>query len=87
MPEDTVIAGISCSKVLSHLSEFVDGALPQAQARALQGHLAECEHCARFGSEFAEALGQLKEQLRCDEPLTHDIANRLEARLDACESE
>lgn len=82
MPEDTIIAGISCSEVLSHLSDFVDGALEEPQVKALEGHLAECSHCARFGSQFSAALGQLRGSLRVEAPLASDIASRLEARLD-----
>jgi anti-sigma factor RsiW len=87
MPEDTVIAGISCSQVLAHLSDFVDGVLPAEKVEALEAHLAECEHCARFGAEFTETLGQLKDQLVPEGgsggELAGDIAARLEARLNA----
>ncbi len=82
MPEDTVIAGISCSQVHAHLSDFVDGVLPAEKVEALKGHLGECAHCSRFGAEFTETLGQLKAQLSPEPELADDIAARLAARLD-----
>ena len=81
MPEDNVIAGVACSEVLAHLSDFVDGALESSKVEALHAHLAACEHCAKFGAEFQAALGSLKTRLRNDEPLAEDIAERLMARL------
>lgn len=82
MPEDNVIAGIWCSEVLSDLSDFVDGTLAQARRKALEAHLESCSHCARFGSEFSYALGQLRTTLLAEGPLPPDIAQRLESRLD-----
>ena len=44
--------GISCSEVLAHLSDFVDGTL-EADVRAkVQVHLQSCSNCAEFGGSF-----------------------------------
>ncbi|MBV1857714.1 MAG: zf-HC2 domain-containing protein [Nannocystaceae bacterium] len=89
MPEDATIAGVACSQVLAHLSDFVDGALDDAQVHALEGHLAACRHCARFGAEFGAVLGRLRGQLggaqKDERSLGAELAVRLEARLDGLE--
>lgn len=81
MPDDALIAGILCSEVLAHLSDFIDGALPPARVRALENHLEGCSHCARFGAEFSDAIGRLRAQAR-DNELDADIEARLLARLE-----
>ena len=48
-----------CRKVLARLWEFLDGEIPQQEAREIREHLAACAHCHpryRFQLRFLNAL-------------------------------
>ncbi|MCA2982336.1 MAG: anti-sigma factor family protein [Gemmatimonas sp.] len=57
---DTIVAGVRCRDVLADLSDFLDGALGAPRVAELQGHLAACSNCARFGGHIARTLTALR---------------------------
>lgn len=50
----------SCEEFAEHLFELLDAEMPQEQARRLDAHAADCEHC----TELSEAEKHLRELLR-----------------------
>jgi anti-sigma factor RsiW len=82
LPDDRLIAGVWCSEVLEHLSEFLDGELPPDTLALAQAHVAECTTCAAFGARFATAVAALK-ALPAADPLEASVAERLRVRLAA----
>jgi anti-sigma factor RsiW len=67
--------------VLTLLSDYVDGELPQAQRDAIDAHLAGCDHCERFGGEFAGVVAAVRRRLGVPPPADPDVSERLLARL------
>jgi anti-sigma factor RsiW len=37
-----------CQQVVELITDYLEGALPRAQRRRLQAHLAGCEHCGEY---------------------------------------
>ena len=80
LPNDRQIAGLWCSEVLEHLSEYLDGELPPDTLALARAHVAECSTCAAFGARFATAVSALRAH-PAPEPLDDDVAARLHACL------
>lgn len=56
--------GLTCSEVLAHLSDYLDGDLASDLRTGLEAHVRECPDCARFGGAFAAVLQRLRDELR-----------------------
>jgi len=82
MPEQVVIAGLSCGDVLEGLSDYLDGTLPEATVGRVEEHLRGCRWCAQFGGEFTTVVQGLRESLGA-EPVDEGVSVRLGGRLDA----
>jgi len=54
------IGGLTCGEVLVRLSDYLDGALPDAERAKVEAHVAECDACERFGGAFATAVKALR---------------------------
>ncbi len=77
---------MSCDKVRSSLSTFVDSKLPDSMQMAVSAHLAECRDCAGQERDLRDMRGQLRRlgSVPAPETLTsrlrviasHDIARR-----------
>ena len=66
IPNEKIVAGLSCGQVLDQLSDYLDRELePQARAQ-LEDHLRGCEGCARFGGELAATVRGLRAHLQAD---------------------
>ncbi|MCG6956989.1 MAG: zf-HC2 domain-containing protein [Gemmatimonadetes bacterium] len=78
---DREVAGIRCREVLELLSSYLDGDVTESEKRRIDAHLLECDHCLRFGRDFAEAIGALRRELRRSPALDQDVARRLRERL------
>ena len=76
---------MTCARVRSRLSEWLDGELEPAAARAVSSHLAECAACARQADELRAISGLLAElpRLAAPEPVAPLVLDRLEIEAEA----
>jgi len=52
-----------CQEMVELITDYLEGALPRAQRRRFEAHLAGCEHCAQYLYQMRatiEATGQLR---------------------------
>lgn len=81
MAHDRHLGGLWCHQLLEGLSDYLDGSLPPEVQPKVQAHLEQCPHCAQFGAQFAEMLGQAR-RLRKARALAPDTAEALWAALE-----
>jgi anti-sigma factor RsiW len=81
MDKQRTVAGLSCSDVLSRLSEYLDGEMDAASRTRVEEHVRGCDWCARFGQEFSSVVGELRSRLTQPEPLEEAVSHRLAERL------
>jgi len=70
---------MTCDELLRQLTEYEDGALPDAVCEELQRHLAECEPCQGLRGDL-EALARVCHScapLRMPEDVRKRLAERL----------
>ena len=82
MAHDREVAGIRCSQVLDHLSEYLDGELDAETVGRIEAHLKGCDWCERFGQHFSGTVGELRKHLSEPAELDPEVAARLRDRLD-----
>ena len=58
--EPKVVGGLHCFEVLEKLSDFVDGALSEAELAQVKAHLSGCDACTSFGGEFSQVVTALR---------------------------
>ncbi len=78
---DRDIAGIRCKEVLAHLSEYVDGDIDPRTKKKIDGHLAGCDWCEKFGGEFSKVIGEFRRNLSRAAPIDQSLAERLRAKI------
>jgi anti-sigma factor RsiW len=61
----------------------VDRDLPVDRASRLEAHVSACQLCAAFGAGFAALIAQVQQRLREPDSVPADVADRLNAVLDA----
>lgn len=83
MINEVKAGGLWCSEVLALLSEYVDKELPAAQTAQIEAHLAECDRCLSFGTQFSAMIQELVSKLSVPESLGEAAAQRLRERLRA----
>jgi anti-sigma factor RsiW len=81
MESERKVGGLWCSEVLAYLSEFHDNELPPGAAVQIEVHLAECDWCERFGTQFSAMMREVMRQLATPEPLSESLRVRLHERL------
>ncbi len=81
LPGEREVAGLRCVEVLAALSDYLDGALPDADVRRITAHVAGCHWCERFGGSFGAAVAALRSTLAEPEPVPEDVEERLRERL------
>jgi anti-sigma factor RsiW len=71
---------MTCASVHSRLSEWLDGDLEPAAARAVGAHVAACPACSRHAGELRAVSTLLSElpRLEAAEPIAPRVADRLE---------
>jgi anti-sigma factor (TIGR02949 family) len=70
----------NCSRIVSLLSDYVDGRLPDDIRRDLEQHLDGCSECTAFVGTFQSTVALLKSLT--DEELPEELRLRLRAFLD-----
>lgn len=76
---DRLVNGLLCSDVLGLLPSFVEGEVDPDTTHQIQGHLAGCDVCERFGGRYVHVLQRLKAQPAPSAP--SDLYDRLLNRL------
>ena len=79
---EKVIAGLSCSDVLSLLSDYLDGDLAPPARQQVEEHLRGCEGCTRFGGQFKATVKALRAHLGHAERVPEGVLARLRVALD-----
>jgi hypothetical protein len=71
---------MTCARVRTRLSEWLDGELEPSVARGVQSHLAECLSCAGRAAELRAACALLAElpRLSPPDPVAAQVLDRLE---------
>jgi len=82
MPNDREVAGIRCTKVLEHLSGYLDGEIEDELLERIEEHLRGCNWCEAFGREFATTIKRLRARLKRPNEMDPDLAERLMHRLE-----
>ncbi len=80
-PPERKVAGVWCSEVLAHLSEYVDGELTADQVDGINAHLRGCDWCEAFGAGFSTVVAELRREFQEPEPLGKELRERLWKRL------
>lgn len=70
----------SCPRIISLLSDYLDGRLPADVRRDLEQHLGGCSECAAFVETFRSTVTLL--QSLTDDDLPDELRLRLKAFLD-----
>jgi anti-sigma factor RsiW len=50
---------MSCKELVELVTAYLEGALPDAQMRALEKHLRECDGCEIYLEQFRQTIGAL----------------------------
>ncbi len=75
------MTALSCVAARSLVSDYIDGELPAASARALEEHLETCPNCPPMYASLVQTLAELK-SLGSGEGVD-ELADRVLAALDA----
>lgn len=81
MAHDRDVAGIRCTSVLAHLSEYIDGELDNETRSRIDAHLAGCDWCEQFGGVFSSIIRDLRRSLADPPGPPQDVQDRLFDRL------
>jgi anti-sigma factor RsiW len=74
------LTGPSCPRIVSLLSDYLDGRLPAAVSTELEQHLGGCTECATFVESFRSTVALLRSLTDADLP--EELRVRLKAFLD-----
>lgn len=69
-----------CSRIVSLLSDYIDGRLPEDVRRDLEQHLSGCSECTSFVGTFRSTVALL--QSLNEQDLPEELRLRLKAFLD-----
>ncbi len=70
---------LSCPEARSLVSDYIDGELPTASARALEDHLRTCPNCPPLYASLLQTLADLRAME--DTAGVEELARRVEAAL------
>jgi anti-sigma factor RsiW len=79
-PEERIVAGLSCSDVLTHLSELIDDEIDAETRQRVIEHVQGCNWCEEFGGRFSAIVTALRNRSAA-EPLDADVVKRLREHL------
>ncbi|HET7488662.1 MAG TPA: zf-HC2 domain-containing protein [Acidimicrobiales bacterium] len=71
---------LGCVEARSMVSDYIDGDLPEAQARALEAHLETCDRCPPLYASLVQTLADLRavEDARGVDELAARVVDALE---------
>jgi anti-sigma factor RsiW len=49
-------AGVPCQEVVEMVTDYLEGAMPAADRRRLEHHLAGCRHCTEYLAQMRETI-------------------------------
>jgi anti-sigma factor RsiW len=61
----SAVDDITCQELTELLTDYLEGAMPPAEAALLEAHLEECEGCTNYLSQMRQTLRTLQ-RLRAD---------------------
>lgn len=70
---------MTCDTLLSQMSSYLDGDLPELTCAAIEQHAAACAECGRVIAEFRTATGLCRSAGTA--PLPEDVRARARARV------
>jgi len=79
--EEKFVAGIRCSKVLAHLSDYLDAELDAETMESIEKHLLGCPNCERFGKSFGSMLVSLRQESNAPESVDVDALSRMLSQI------
>lgn len=79
---ERVVGGVSCGKVLSLLSDYLDDSLSHETRLQIEEHLLGCDWCEKFGGEFSRTVELLRTSVAAHE-LPDEVRERLRAVMDS----
>lgn len=56
---------LACREMVELITDYLEGALPRAQRRRFEAHIAGCEHCTEYLEQMRSTIrltGRLREQ-------------------------
>lgn len=81
MESERKVGGLWCSEVLAYLSEFRDHELAPGTAAQIEAHLAKCDWCEKFGTQFSSMMDEVVKQFAVPEPLSESLQARIREAL------
>jgi anti-sigma factor RsiW len=48
--------GLMCQQLVELITDYLDGALPEAEHREVEAHLAMCVHCTAYLVQFRQTI-------------------------------
>lgn len=73
------MTALSCPEARSLVSDYIDGELPAASARALEDHLQTCPNCPPLYASLVQTLADLRAME--DTTGVEELARRVEAAI------
>ena len=70
---------MACDQLLSQMSSYLDGDLPELTCAAIEQHAASCPTCGAVIAEFRAATGLCRSAANA--PLPEDVRERAKARV------
>ena len=79
--KERLVAGVRCSEVLAHLSDYLDGELDAATIEGIEKHLLGCPNCEQFGKNFGSMVASLRQESNAPESVELDALSRLLSQI------
>jgi len=70
---------VTCDSLLSQLSSYLDGDLPQSMCAVIEQHAASCMRCGQVIEDFRMTTGLCRSA--ADVPLPEDVRARAQKRV------
>ncbi len=81
MKGERVVGGMSCSQVLTVLSDYLDGELAPGVRATVELHLQGCDACTQFGGDLSATITALRAHLLAAADLPESVTSRFREAL------